>query len=170
MFDEKDLEAYRNTLPRAEVKARILDDLSHGINGKKTEKIIPIRFFPLIAACFVLILSAFLLLGTAHRGTLAETPSDIAVATARSVAQRNLRAEAQILLPTRITVSTGHLTVTDAETGEVLGEGTNLRVHGNVMICWQLETETEPTGVLTLSCLGFKNSYQAVGDTLIRTK
>ncbi len=168
MFDEKDLEAYRSTLPDKAVKARIIDDLNHGINGKKTEKIVLSRAFPLIAACLVLVLSAVFLFGTAHRSLLIEPQSGIATASARSVGE-NFTAKAELNLPTQITVSQGHLVITDVETGETLGMGTNLRVHGDVMICWHLE-EAEHKGELTLSCMGLKASYKAENGQLFRTK
>lgn len=166
MFDEKDLEAYRNTLPGKDVKARILADLNQGINGKKAEKIILSRAFPLIAACLVLVLSAAFLFGTVQSSLRLEAQEGIV--TARSAGE-TVYAKAELKFPTRLAASCGHLVVTDAQTGKILGEGTNLRVHGDVIICWHLE-EAEQKGELKLSALGAKTSYKAANGQLIRTK
>ena len=166
MFDEKDLEAYRNTLPGKDVKARILTDLNQGINGKKTEKIVLSRAVPLIAACLVLVLSAAFMFGTAQSSLQLETQEG--VVTARSAGEA-VYAKAELKFPTRLTASRGHLVVTDVQSGKILGEGTNLRVHGDVIICWHLE-EVGQKGELTLSALGAKTSYKAENGQLIRTK
>ena len=174
MFDEKDLADYRDTLPRAEVKARILSDLQNGIKTKKTEKIFLSHVLP-IAACLALILTAVFLLGGAKNSLALSSCEQEQVSPmmmARMIAPVELRAKAQLPFPTSLTVKSGKVTVTDAETGELLGEGTQIRVHGNVLICWQLEEAPEESGELTLSCLGFTASYQAdgAGKELIRTK
>ncbi len=166
MFDEKDIAQYRSVLPADRVKAEILADLDRGINSKKTEKINLSRTFSLIAACLVLVLSAVFLFGTAQSSLLLEAQEG--VMSARSIGE-TLTAKAEFKLPTGLTVSEGHLVVTDAETGEILGQGTNLRVHGNVIVCWRLE-EAGQNGELTLSALCLKASYKAENGQLIRTK
>ncbi len=169
MFDENGIRAYRDIKPSDSVKTRILADLDAGIKRKNTEKIILSRAFPLIAACLVLVLSAIFLSHFANRSVMLDVEQGIATAAARSIAPQPITAAADLKLPTEIAVTDGTLTVTDAETGEILGEGNNLRVHGKVIICWHLETESQ-TQELTLSCLGFKNSYRATDNSLIRTK
>lgn len=166
MFDEKDVAQYRSVLPSDRVKAEILGDLDRSINGKKTEKIILSRAFPLIAACLVLVLSAVFLFGAAQSSLLLE--SQEGVMSARSLGE-TLTAKAELKLPARLTVSEGDLVVTDAETGELMGQGTDLRVHGNVIVCWRLE-EAGQNGELTLSALCLKASYKAENGQLIRTK
>ena len=173
MFDEKEIAEYRATLPSEEVKQRILEDLQKGIKHQKTEKIFLSRVLP-IAASFALVLVAALLIFGA-RSSLVLKPHEAEqemIALARVIAPTELRAEAKFPLPTEISVPSGKVTVTDAETGELLGEGNKLRVHGNVLICWQMEAGTESSGELTLSCLGFTASYKAddAGNKLIRTK
>ena len=166
MFDEKDLAQYRSVLPSDEVKDRILADLDQGINGKKTGKINLSRAFPLIAACLVLVLSAVFLFGTAQSSLLLE--SQEGVTSARSIGE-TVTAKAEMKLPTHLSVSEGHLVVSDADTGKVLGQGTNLRVHGNVIVCWHLEEDGQK-GEITLSVLSLKASYKAENGHLIRTK
>ncbi|MBE6712412.1 MAG: hypothetical protein E7580_02695 [Ruminococcaceae bacterium] len=176
MFDEKEIAEYRETLPSLKAKQRILCDLQTGIRRKKTENLFLTRFLPL-AACFILILGAVFLLTFARSSLiLTSTPeqeTDIAHASmARSIAPPTLTAKAELKLPTEISVKNGKVTVTDAETNEILGVGTNLRVHGKVVICWQLDGQPSQSGELTLSCLGIRASYRAseAGDELIRTK
>ena len=174
MFDEKEIAEYRATLPRDEVKERILEDLQNGIKHQKTEKIFLSRILP-IAASFALILVGALLVFGARSSlalqvqTSAETEM---IAMVRAIAPTELRAEAKLPLPTEISVESGKLIVTDSETGKILGEGNKLRVHGNVLICWQMEEGAEESGELTLSCLGFTASYRAddACKELIRTK
>ena len=167
MFDEKDLAAYRSVLPSDEVRSKILADLDRGINRKKTEKIILSRAFPLVAACLVLIVSVVFLSGTIQSSLILE-PTESSATLVRSISLPPLTATADFKIPTQIIVTAGSLTVTDAETGEILGEGDHLRVHGNVVVCWHLENESD--GELTLSCLGFKKSYEATENCIIRTK
>ena len=174
MFDEKELADYRATLPRDEVKQRILEDLQNGIKHQKTEKIFLSRVLPIAASFALILVAALLVLGA--RNSLALQPQVQAetemIALARAVASTEVKAEAKLPLPTEISVKSGKVIATDAKTGELLGEGTQIRVHGNVLICWQLEKAPEESGELTLSCLGFTAFYQAdgAGKELIRTK
>lgn len=173
MFDENKLKEYRNTLPSENVKARILADLEAGINRKKTAKIPLTRILLPLAACLVLILTSLLFVG-AHSSVTLSLPAsqDPQIAVARSVSAPSVSVEADFRFPTSISVDSGKVTVTDAETGKILGEGTNLRVSGKVMIRWQLEDKAEKSGELTLSCLFFSEAYKPAknGQGLIRTK